>query len=101
MVLCRDRQTERSVFCVRKQLQDKEQVKCANDDCNNGSMFHLSHVNLKQQPARLSYYITTTFLGPEVILFEVKYVKNGKLQHWTQRRLCRLPIGFTLDDLQR
>jgi len=37
----------------------------------------------------------------KVILFDVKYVKKlQELRYWTQERLYRVPMGFTLDDLE-
>jgi len=44
------RQTERSIFCVCKQVHSGRRINCSNDSCNNGAIFHLHCVNLQKLP---------------------------------------------------
>jgi len=44
------RQTESSINCFCKKVRTGDEVKCSNDDCMNGSTFHLECVHLQQKP---------------------------------------------------
>ena len=51
------RHTERSIYCFCKEVRTGEQVKCANDDCANGSTFHLTCVHLQQKPKQVTKWL--------------------------------------------